>query len=239
MRVAADVGPLELAEYQKAARLVLRHPLITASYPDTSALALARKWFRQLRADFGEVLGYMLLASGDTIRLRRVQDALDGTRPAVTRGGRPFDRRRYAYLVLALSALGRSGAQIALGELAEAVAADAGRIAGLGMDTGRKADRDAFVDAVAWLEARGGLRLADGSAARDGSTTRSAPRPCTTSTARWSAPSTRRAVCSQHLSSVTELLDGLGRAAAAQGINAQRRVNARQARRLVVEQPAV
>jgi len=43
----------------------------------------------------------------------------------------------------------------------------------------------------------------------------------------------------QHLSSVTELLDGLGRAAAAQGINAQRRVNARQARRLVVEQPAV
>ena len=30
MRVAADVSPLELAEYQKAARLVLRHPLITA-----------------------------------------------------------------------------------------------------------------------------------------------------------------------------------------------------------------
>ena len=30
MRVAADVGPLELAEYQQAARLVLRHPLVTA-----------------------------------------------------------------------------------------------------------------------------------------------------------------------------------------------------------------
>ena len=32
------------------------------------------------------------------------------------------------------------------------------------MDTGRKPDRDAFVDAVAWLEARGALRMADGSA---------------------------------------------------------------------------
>jgi len=57
MRVAADISPLELAEYQKAARLVLGHPLITASYPDASTLPLVRKWVRQLRTDFGEVLG--------------------------------------------------------------------------------------------------------------------------------------------------------------------------------------
>ncbi len=238
MRVAADVDPLELAEYQKAARLVLRHPLITASFPDSSALPLARKWVRQLRSDFGEVLGYTLLASGDTIRLRRAQDALDGTRPAVTRGGRPFDRRRYAYLVLALSALGRSGAQIALSELADAVAADAGRIPGLGLDTGRKPDRDAFVDAVAWLAARGGLRLADGSATdwvNDPERAEALYDIDREVVGAIYAPS--RVL--QHLSSVTELLDGPGRAAAAQGINAQRRVNARQARRLVVEQPAV
>ena len=85
MRVAAEVGPLELAEYQKAARLVLRHPLITPSFPDASALPLVRKWARQLRADLGEVLGYTLLARGDTVRLRRVQDTLDGTHPAITR----------------------------------------------------------------------------------------------------------------------------------------------------------
>jgi uncharacterized protein (TIGR02678 family) len=238
MRVAADVGPLELAEYQKAARLLLRHPLITASYPDASALPLVRKWVRQLRTDFGEVLGYTLLASGDTVRLRRVQDTLDGTRPAITRAGRPFDRRRYAYLVLTLSALGRSGTQIALSELADAVAADAGRIDGLGMDTGRKPDRDAFVDAVAWLETRGALRMADGSAVdwvNDPERAEALYDIDREVTGAIYAPS--RVL--QHLNSVAELLGDRSGPAAAQGINARRRVNARRARRLVLEQPAV
>ena len=239
MRVAADVGSLELAEYQKAARLVLRHPLITASYPDRSALPLVRKWVRQLRTDFGEVLGYTLLSSGDTIRLRRVQDTLDGTRPAVTRARRPFDRRRYAYLVLALSALGRSGAQIALSELAGAVAADAGRIDGVGMDTGRKPDRDAFVDAVAWLEARGALRMADGSAiewVNDPERAEALYDIDREVAGAIYAPS--RVL--QHLNSVTELLDGPGGGSApAQGREARRRGNARHARRLVLEHPVV
>ncbi|MGH3166593.1 MAG: DUF2398 family protein, partial [Trebonia sp.] len=164
MRIAEDVSVLDLAEYQRAARAVLRNPLITATYPDKTSLALVRKWAPRLRLDFAEVLGYTLISNGDTIRLRRVQDALDPTRPAYTRAKRAFNRRRYAYLVLALSAIGRSGSQIALSELADAVAADAERIDGLGMDTERKADRDAFVDAVAWLETRGALRMADGSA---------------------------------------------------------------------------
>ncbi len=239
MRVAADIGSLELAEYQKAARLVLRHPLITAPYPDASALPLVRKWVRQLRADFGDVLGYTLLSSGDTIRLRRVQDALDGTRPALTRAGRPFDRRRYAYLVLTMSALGRSGTQIALSELADAVAADAARIDGLGMDTGRKPDRDAFVDAVTWLEARGALRMADGSAiewANDPQRAEALYDIDREVVGAIYAPS--RVL--QHLNSVTELLDSPGGGTApAQGREARRRVNARQARRLVVEQPVV
>jgi uncharacterized protein (TIGR02678 family) len=242
MRVAADVGSLELAEYQKAARLVLRNPLITASYPDSSALPFVRKWVRQLRTDFGEVLGYTLLSSGDTIRLRRVQDTLDATRPAVTRGRRPFDRRRYAYLVLTMSALGRSGTQIALSELADTVAAEAGRIDGLGMDTGRKPDRDAFVDAVAWLEARGALRMADGSAIEWVSDPERAEALYDIDREVAGAIYAPSRVL-QHLSSVTELLDGpggpTGGTAPAQGREARRRVNARRARRLVVEQPAV
>jgi uncharacterized protein (TIGR02678 family) len=239
MRVAADVGPLELAEYQKAARLALRHPLITASYPDSSALPLVRKWVRQLRTDFGEVLGYTLLSSGDTIRLRRVQDTLDGTRPAVTRARRPFDRRRYAYLVLALSALGRSGTQIALSELADAVAADAGRIDGVGMDTARKPDRDAFVDAVAWLEARGALRMADGSAVEWVNDPERAEALYDIDREVVGAIYAPSRVL-QHLNSVTELLDGRGGGTApAQGREARRRGNARQARRLVLEHPVV
>ncbi|HUZ37401.1 MAG TPA: TIGR02678 family protein [Streptosporangiaceae bacterium] len=239
MRVAAGIDALELAEYQKAARLVLRHPLITASYPDASTLPLVRKWVRQLRTDFGEVLGYTLLASGDTIRLRRVQDTLDGTRPALTRAGRPFDRRRYAYLVLTMSAVGRSGTQIALSELADAVAADAARIDGLGMDTGRKPDRDAFVDAVTWLEVRGALRMADGSAiewANDPQRAEALYDIDREVVGAIYAPS--RVL--QHLDSVTELLDSPGGGTApAQGREARRRVNARRARRLVVEQPVV
>ncbi|MDQ2811452.1 MAG: TIGR02678 family protein [Actinomycetota bacterium] len=239
MRVAADVTSLELAEYQRAARLVLRHPLITSSYPDKPTLPLVRKWVKQLRTDLGEVLGYTLLSSGDTIRLRRVQDTLDGTRPAVTRAGRPFDRRRYACLVLTLSALGRSGTQIALSELADAVAADAGRIDGLGMDTGRKPDRDAFVDAVAWLEARGALLMADGSAiewVNDPERAEALYDIDREVVGAIYAPS--RVL--QHLNSVTELLDGpSGGPAPAQGREAQRRVNARRARRLVLEQPVV
>jgi uncharacterized protein (TIGR02678 family) len=238
MRVAADVGPLELAEYQQAARLVLRHPLITASYPDKTSLPLVRRWAGQLRADLAEVLGYTLVSTGETIRLRRAQDTLDPTRPALTRARRPFDRRRYAYLVLTLSALGRSGSQIALSELADAVAAEAGRIDGLGMDTSRKADRDAFVDAVAWLDARGALRMADGSAAEwvnDPERAEALYDIDREVVAAVYAPS--RVL--QHLSSVTELLSGTDRGSLAQGINAARRVAARRARRLVLENPVV
>src|SRR6266496_4084639 len=195
MRVAADVGPLELAEYQQAARLVLRHPLITASYPDRTALPLARKWARQLRADFVEVLGYSLVSTGETIRLRRVQDTLDATRPVLTRARRPFDRRRYAYLVLTLSALGRSGSQGAL-RMADGSAAewvnDPGRAEAL-------YDIDREIVSVVYAPNR----------------------------------------VLQHLNSVTELLNGTDRDGPAQGINAQRRLNARRARRLVLENPVV
>lgn len=237
MRVADGVSPLELAEYQQAARLLLRHPLITAGYPDKTTLPLVRRWLPQLRADFTEVLGYTVIGNGETIRLRRTQDTLDPTRPALTRARRPFDRRRYAYLVLTLSALGRSGRQIALSELADAVAADASRIDGLGMDTARKADRDAFVDAVVWLEARGALHMADGSAAEWVSDPEHAEALYDIDREVVAAVYAPTRVL-QHLGSVTELLHGTD-PGPAQGINAQRRRVARRARRLVLENPVV
>ncbi|MDJ0345970.1 TIGR02678 family protein [Streptomyces sp. H10-C2] len=239
MRVAENVSPLDLADYQKAVRLILRQPLITIAYPDAGALPLVRRWAGQLRADLPDTLGYKLITTADTVRLLRVQDDLDGTQPALTANGkRPFDRRRYAYLVLTLAALGRSGTQIALGELADSVAADAVRIDGLGMDTERKADRDAFVDAVTWLEARGALRTADGSAAAWANDPERAEalydidREVTGTVYRPSR-------VLQHLGSVTELLDREMPTGFAPGREAQRRTAARRARRLVLEQPAV
>ncbi|WP_103532746.1 TIGR02678 family protein [Streptomyces sp. SM11] len=235
-RVAENVSALELADYQKAVRLVLRHPLITSVYPDGAALATVRRWAEQLRTDLMEVLGYRLITTADTARLQRAQDQLDPTRPALSRSGRPFDRRRYAYLALSLAVLGRHGAQVALGELADAVAADAARIDGLGLDTGRKHDRDAFVDAVSWLTERGALRLADGSAAS------------------WAADPERaealydidREVLTavhqptrvlQHVTSVTALLDSAGARSLSEGRRAQRLSASRRARRLVLEHP--
>jgi uncharacterized protein (TIGR02678 family) len=238
VRVAENVSALEVDEYQQAARQVLRHPLITAAYPDKTTLPLVRKWAPRLREDLAETLGYTLVSNGDTIRLRRVQDTLDPTRPAYTRAKKPFDRRRYAYLVLTLSALGRSGGQIALSELADAVAAEAGRTDGLGMDTERKADRDAFVDAVAWLEARGALRMADGSAAdwvNDPERAEALYDIDRDVAGAVYAPS--RVL--QHLGSVTELLGDAASAGPAQGINAERRRAGRRARRLVLENPVV
>ncbi len=238
MRVAENVSALELGEYQQAARQVLRHPLITAAYPDSTTLPLVRKWAPQLREDLTETLGYTLVSNGDTIRLRRVQDTLDPTRPAYTRARKPFDRRRYAYLVLTMSALGRSGGQIALSELADAVAAEAGRIDGLGLNTERKADRDAFVDAVAWLEARGALRVADGSAAdwiNDPERAEALYDIDRDVVGAVYAPS--RVL--QHLDSVTGLLGDAASAGPAQGVNAERRRAGRRARRLVLENPVV
>jgi uncharacterized protein (TIGR02678 family) len=176
---------------------------------------------------------------GETARLRRIQDALDPTRPALTRSGRPFDRRRYGYLALTLAALGRSGTQIALSELADAVAADAGRIDGLGMDTGRKQDRDAFVDAVVWLEERDVLRMADGSAAEWVDDPEHAEALYDIGREELAALWQPARVL-QHLGSSTELL---GSSTAApwltQGREARRRAAASTARRLVLEQPVV
>lgn len=235
-RVAEGVSPLELADYQKAVRLVLRHPLITPGYPDKVALATVRRWADQLRTDLMEVLGYRLVTTADTARLQRAQDGLDATRPALTRAGRPFDRRRYAYLVLTLAALGRHGAQVALGELADAVAADAVRIDGLGLDTARKPDRDAFVDAVTWLTERGALTLADGSAtAWAGDPERAEALYDIDREILLAVHHPTRVL--QHLTSVTALLDSAGALGMSAGRAAQHRDQARRARRLVLENP--
>lgn len=234
MRFAADVAELELADYQRTVRLLLRHPLVTAGWPDERALPRIRRFATDLRRDLSEAFGYRLELHGSTARLVRTADTLDPDRPAVSRTGRPFDRQRYAYLALCLAVLGRSGIQISLTELAGAVGADASRIVGLGLDPDQGADRRAFVDAVAWLEERGVLTLADGSSAawaRDpgaGEALYDVARDAVFAVFR-----PPRGL--QHLESVTAVLE---RSLSTSG-NAERRAAAQAARRAVVERPVV
>lgn len=233
-RLARDVPDLELADYQRAVRLVLRHPLITASHPDDRALARVRRFAATLREDLAESFGYRLELHGNTARLVRTHDRLDPDQPALTGTRRPFDRQRYAYLALCLAVLGRAGVQITLSELAAAVASDANRITGLGLDPDRGADRRAFVDAVAWLEERGALRVADGS--RDSWASDPGFGEALYDVARdvvFAAFRPGRLL--QHLDSVTALL---GRSTARSG-NAAHREAAQAARRAVVERPVV
>ena len=163
---ARSIPSLELDSFQRAVRLILTHHLVTVSYPDPNALPLVRRWATELRADLLEAFGYRLEVTETTARLFTVADRLDPGAGTSTVSDRPFDRRRYAYLALALAALGRAGNQISLSELAGHVAAEASQVDGVELAADRAADRDAFVDAVAWLCTRGAITLADGDAGR-------------------------------------------------------------------------
>jgi uncharacterized protein (TIGR02678 family) len=233
-RFARDIGDHELGEYQRAVRLVLRHPLITANRPDAKALPRVRRFSATLRRDLADAFGYRLELHGSTARLVRTKDVLDPSQSARSRTERTFDRQRYAYLMLCLAVLGRAGVQITLSELADSVAADAGRISGLGLDPDRGADRRAFVDAVGWLEARDALTLTDGSVSawasdpRVGEALYDVARDVVFALFR----PTRMI---QAVPSVAALLD---RSIAPSG-NQERRLAAQSARRAVVERPVV
>ncbi|WP_280467905.1 TIGR02678 family protein [Nocardia cyriacigeorgica] len=158
------IDALALDNYQRAARVMLANHLVTRTYPDRIALALVRRWATELREDLAELFGYRLEVTETTARVFPVLDRLDASRPARTTADRVFDRRRYAYLALALAALGRAGDQITLSELADQVSVYTAQLDGLDLATDRAADRDGFVDAVGWLATRGALTLADGDA---------------------------------------------------------------------------
>ncbi|MBJ8337600.1 TIGR02678 family protein [Antrihabitans sp. YC3-6] len=158
------IPALALDNYQRAARVILSNHLVTQTYPDRIALPLLRRWATELREDLLDLFGYRLEVTETTARLFPIIDRLDPTQPARTATERIFDRRRYAYLTLALAALGRAGDQITLSELADHVAAETAQVDGLDLATERATDRDAFVDAVGWLATRGAITLADGDA---------------------------------------------------------------------------
>jgi len=167
INAAAGVQLSDLGSYQHAVRLVLTNDMITAARPRQGALEQVLRWADPISKDLRELLGYTLIATTRQVRLIRRLDGLDPTQTTrfAAKSGRPFDRRRLAYLCLILASFLRSRVEISLADLVRAVTPSANAIDGLGFDptvTGHKA---AVVDVLDWLVDRGALRLSDGSAA--------------------------------------------------------------------------
>src|SRR5437763_10406554 len=114
--------------------------------------------------DLGELLGYTLIATTRQVRLSRRLDALDPTQGTMfAKNGRPFVRRRLAYLCLVLASFQRSRVEVSLADLVRAFTPAANAIDGLGFDPTVSAHKAAVVDVLDWLADRGALRLSDGS----------------------------------------------------------------------------
>jgi uncharacterized protein (TIGR02678 family) len=164
-RAAASVQASDLGSYQHAVRLVLTSDVITAIRPRPGTLEQVLRWADQMTSDFRDLLGYTLIATTRQVRLIRRLDTLDGTQTTIfaAKSGRPFDRRRLAYLCLVLASFQRSRVEISLADLVRAFTPHANAIEGLGFDPAIGQHRAAVVDVLDWLVDRGALRLSDGS----------------------------------------------------------------------------
>ncbi|MBV9448426.1 MAG: DUF2398 family protein [Streptosporangiaceae bacterium] len=162
---AANVQLSDLGSYQHAVRLVLTHDVITATHPRPGILEQVLRWADQMTKDFRDLLGYTLIATTRQVRVIRRLDALDPTQSASfsSKSGRPFDRRRLAYLCLVLASFQRSRVEISLADLVRAFTPAANAIEGLGFDPTVTAHKAAVVDVLDWLVDRGALKLSDGS----------------------------------------------------------------------------
>ncbi|MBB4934754.1 uncharacterized protein (TIGR02678 family) [Lipingzhangella halophila] len=116
------------AEIRRAARALLREPLLRNQGRTVDDFRLVRQQAPELREWFDRNTGWSLHVDAETARLRKLPgDSADPTHPArETTGARlPFTRRRYVLFCLALAVLERSDTQIALGRLAEQVVLEA------------------------------------------------------------------------------------------------------------------
>jgi len=234
---ARGVAPSDLGSYQHAVRLVLTNDLITAARPRAGALEAVLRWADLIARDFAELLGYTLIATAHQVRLVRRIDVLDATQRSVfvARSGRPFDRRRLAYLCLVLAVFQRSRVEISLADLVRAFAPTANAVEGLRFEATITEHKRAVVDVLDWLADHGALRLSDGSAEN------------------WARDSEREDalydidhdICAslfrparpiQHLSGAVGLLDV---ADVSTKRPAQREAAARRARRLLLEHPVL
>jgi len=117
-------GALQRAEsvqLRRAARALLRRPLLRADGPEAEEFQLVRRHAARLRTWFDLNTGWRLIVDSEVARLVKMAPATtDATHPARdVRSGLPFGRRRYVLTCLALAVLERADSQITLGWLAD------------------------------------------------------------------------------------------------------------------------
>ncbi|MGI8814957.1 MAG: TIGR02678 family protein [Pseudonocardia sp.] len=144
-------------ELHRAARALLRRPVLRGRGPDGEQFVLVRRHAAELREWFDRNTGWRLLVDSEVARLvKTVATTGDPTHPARDpRTKIPFTRSRYVLACLALAALERADAQITLGRLAEQIvlgAADPALAeAGLAFTLERREERADLVAVVRLL----------------------------------------------------------------------------------------
>jgi len=159
-RLAVHLPPHQLPELQRAARALLRSPLLTTRDGDDFRLVL--KWETVLRNEFGQKLGHRLDVSRSAARLLRKPASLTPNRGARLDTGRLLSRWGYVYLCLTLAALEHPGHQVLASELLARITNLARGDERLQLDTTEYVQRRAFRDAVRYLEQVGVLAVRDG-----------------------------------------------------------------------------
>lgn len=158
---AADVQLA--AERQTAARLLLAHPLVTATGQHADVFPLIRRHAEWLTQRFQQVLGYQLLVESAYARLFKAGLGNRSGHRLARASGAAFTPRTYACLALALSVLVTAPEQMLLSRLVadlKAAAADAGiELEG----TGRQAERRTLAAALTQLVDWGALVEIEGS----------------------------------------------------------------------------
>jgi uncharacterized protein (TIGR02678 family) len=160
-RPAAADDVQVVAERRRAARALLRSPLLHAEGPGADELRLVRRHRVELARLFADGLGYRLVVEPGAARLFKAGLGRDPTRPLLRRAGKAFTPRGYALLCLTLAALTRSKGQLLVDELVAQVRS-AAVDAGLDVDLDAIADRRALHAALSALVELGVLHERDG-----------------------------------------------------------------------------
>jgi uncharacterized protein (TIGR02678 family) len=160
-RIAATADPQDLAERRRAARALLKRPLLASGSTDPDDLRLVRRHQSELIRLFADGLGYRLQVDPTSARLFKTGLGTDSTRPLRRRSGASFTPRAYALLCLTIAALTRARTQLLVDELVAQVRA-AAVDAGLDIDLDAIGDRRALHAAIVVLVDLGVLRERDG-----------------------------------------------------------------------------